>query len=414
MVGMVAARVASVLLAAALLALLQAATAQQLQLHEGSRCRNEDANRDGTCRSLFTCPWARDQRRQGLYPQLCSFAGREPIVCCPADNGTEAEAKAKAPTTTAPTTTTAAPTVLASERHRSVASKMCEKYSEYVYQRESVVSLDVKESEKVDSCSVPAEPLIVGGDAAAAREFPHMALVGYGNESDIQYLCGGSIISPDFILTAAHCLITQSGQRARWVLLGDLDISSTQDDAQPQRIEVAEAIRHPDYKPPQKYNDIALLRLKSSAQMTAYVRPACLNTNRTFPAKTKPLATGWGQTDFNDDRSNVLLKVALPLQPHLPCNNTFRNHIDSTLPMAVLDDTQLCAGVLEGGKDTCQGDSGGPLSIFTASAPYYCMHHVLGITSFGILCGFRNTPALYTRVSAYVPWIESIVWPEQH
>ena len=102
------------------------------------------------------------------------------------------------------------------------------------------------------------------------------------------------------------------------MLLGDLDISSTQDDAQPQRIEVAEAIRHPDYKPPQKYNDIALLRLKSSAQMTAYVRPACLNTNRTFPAKTKPLATGWGQTDFSEfvfTRTGVAPRTYLMLVP---------------------------------------------------------------------------------------------------
>lgn len=60
-----------------------------------------------------------------------------------------------------------------------------------------------------------------------------------------------------------------------------------------------------------------------------------------------------------------------------------------------------------------QGDSGGPLQIFTTENPYYCMHHVIGITSFGKACGFKHSPAIYTRVSAFVPWIESIVWPNQ-
>ena len=69
---------------------------------------------------------------------------------------------------------------------------------------------------------------------------------------------------------------------------------------------------------------------------------------------------------------------------------------------------QVCAGKLTGGKDTCQGDSGGPVGIEILGRRV--MHHVIGITSFGIDCGSK-VPSVYTRVSSYVDWIESIVWP---
>lgn len=79
-----------------------------------------------------------------------------------------------------------------------------------------------------------------------------------------------------------------------------------------------------------------------------------------------------------------------------------------SLPSGIIT-SQLCAGELNGGKDTCQGDSGGPIQIVKNNP--YCMYDIVGVTSFGKFCGFKNSPAVYTKVSYYIPWIESIVWP---
>lgn len=73
-----------------------------------------------------------------------------------------------------------------------------------------------------------------------------------------------------------------------------------------------------------------------------------------------------------------------------------------------LDSTQLCVGVLDGGKDTCQGDSGGPLQVILKEP--YCMYNIIGVTSTGLFCGYANAPAVYTKISKYIDWIESIVW----
>jgi secreted trypsin-like serine protease len=70
--------------------------------------------------------------------------------------------------------------------------------------------------------------------------------------------------------------------------------------------------------------------------------------------------------------------------------------------------SMLCAGLLEGGKDTCQGDSGGPLQVVLEEP--YCMYSIIGVTSFGKFCGFANSPAIYTTISSFIPWIENIVW----
>lgn len=76
---------------------------------------------------------------------------------------------------------------------------------------------------------------------------------------------------------------------------------------------------------------------------------------------------------------------------------------------AGLKTDQLCAGFANGGKDTCQGDSGGPLQVLTPRNQ--CMFHIIGVTSFGRSCAARNSAGVYTRVSSYLDWLESVVWP---
>lgn len=99
------------------------------------------------------------------------------------------------------------------------------------------------------------------------------------------------------------------------------------------------------------------------------------------------------------------MKVTLDLIDRNTCNKYFPHR--PGIENGVIP-SMICAGVLKGGKDTCQGDSGGPLQIILEDP--YCMYSIIGVTSFGAFCGYANSPAIYTNVSHFVPWIEEIVW----
>lgn len=112
--------------------------------------------------------------------------------------------------------------------------------------------------------------------------------------------------------------------------------------------------------------------------------------------------------EYSGDKSDPLLKVTLDLFTYAECNDTFQYDKNRRLRDGIVDATQFCAGSRTDNKDTCQGDSGGPLQVYHT---YHCMYSIIGVTSFGKACGLVNNPGVYTRVSAYLPWIESVVWP---
>ncbi|XP_044259506.1 serine protease snake-like isoform X2 [Tribolium madens] len=228
-----------------------------------------------------------------------------------------------------------------------------------------------------------------------------MAVIGYGEtpESKLGWDCGGTLISELYVLTAAHCLESRELGPSQVVRLGTIHLDELDPDVQ-ERV-VIERIRHPDYKPPLKANDIGLIKLQDPVEFTPYVRPACLNTADINPGR-KGLASGFGKLSYDAETgSKNLMKVLLNIYPNNRCSKAISLR-------EKIKDTMLCAGKMEGGKDTCQGDSGGPLQIVLEKP--YCMYSIIGVTSFGKFCGFANAPAIYTKVSAYVPWIESIVW----
>lgn len=86
----------------------------------------------------------------------------------------------------------------------------CIEYSDFIYENRTIVHSDSSVSvERVDNCHFQFGPALVGGVKAGARQYPHMAIIGYGpDEANVQWLCGGSIISLSHVLTAAHCIET--------------------------------------------------------------------------------------------------------------------------------------------------------------------------------------------------------------
>ncbi|KAJ6640320.1 Serine protease snake [Pseudolycoriella hygida] len=286
------------------------------------------------------------------------------------------------------------------------SEQKCEEYSKLATHSSTIQGLSVFSSHQeltVPSCTHPTG-LIVGGEVAKAGEFPHMAVIGWTSNGEVDWKCGGSLISEYFVLTAAHCSSVY-GIPPDIVRLGDQNLVRQDDKAEPQEYRVASVIVHPDYRHSSNYFDIALIRLAPQVTFTRFIRPACLWQSY-YVNSTKTIATGWGQLEFAGDRSDELRKVSLNIIDNSQCQQLYEK--SKKLKDGIVS-TQLCAGYLEGGRDTCQGDSGGPIQVITPRNQ--CIFHIIGITSFGKGCAAVNAAGVYTRVSSYLDWIESIVWP---
>ncbi|XP_070503313.1 serine protease snake-like [Chironomus tepperi] len=232
-----------------------------------------------------------------------------------------------------------------------------------------------------------------------------MAALGYKNlNNKIDFNCGGSLISEQHVITAAHCS-NSNGLIPSIVRLGDLNLKMTEEYLPENDVPIAKFISHEKYLSNEKKYDIAIINLVKKVTFSKYIRPACLSTSEMLIENSKAIATGWGLTEALTTRtSNNLKKVELSIIDNNTCQQIYND--------TKIDESKLCAGELEGGKDTCQGDSGGPIQVFLGKGK--CVFVLIGITSYGdILCGFKNSPGIYTKVSYHIDWIEKIVWGSQ-
>ncbi|XP_037049377.1 serine protease snake-like [Bradysia coprophila] len=363
----------------------------------------------GVCTLTSKCPGVLQDIRNGKNPTVCSYQISEAIVCCPIPNNSNNPTyQQESHTTVQHNQNSQIKSNL--KNHREPAQRRseqkCEEYSRLAARPGLFTSLSILASTQrvnIPTC-LYSTGLIVGGEVSKPGEFPHMAAVGWTTDSKIDWKCGGSLISEHFILTAGHCS-SAYGILPDIVRLGDQNLVRQDDGADPQEYQIESVIAHPNYRHSSNYYDIALLRLNRQVTFTRFVRPACIWQSYSINS-TKAVATGWGQVEFAGDRSDDLRKVSLNIIDYTDCRQLYET--SKKLRRGIVK-SQLCAGHLQGGKDTCHGDSGGPVQIITPKNQ--CVFHIIGITSFGKACAAVNTAAVYTRVSSYVDWIESVVWP---
>ena len=226
---------------------------------------------------------------------------------------------------------------------------------------------------------------IIGGKNVDTNEFPFFARV----DNNHQIWCAGTLVAPEWILTAAHCEAplesisvilnaTAPGRSAT----GHIEVS------------VISRIVHPEYlKPSYKY-DAALLKLERPIDN---VKPVQLMDDITLPRTGDWVtAIGLGATSIDPlEMAEHLQKVDVSIMDPQDCQQIYRSN-------KIPEDIMICAMIDGGGKDACVGDSGGPLLDKISGKQ-------VGVTSFGYKCATATHPGVYSRVTGFKQWIHDTI-----
>ncbi|XP_043791451.1 trypsin-7-like [Apis laboriosa] len=225
------------------------------------------------------------------------------------------------------------------------------------------------------------QPRIIGGHNACINEYPYQVSIHYMGK----HYCGGSIISENWLLTAAHCIYGLIPTKFK------IRVGSTYNN---NGIEynIKNIILHENYNIYTFDYDVALIMLSTPLKISPTTKPITLAESTTSVEIGKiAVVTGWGYLSVNSSRmSDILQALTLPIVDQNLCKKIFSK-------INKVTENMICAGSLPG-EDTCKGDSGGPLVYNNVQ---------IGIVSWGHKkCALPEYPGVYTRVSAIRDWIK--------
>lgn len=236
---------------------------------------------------------------------------------------------------------------------------------------------------------------IVGGENAQLGEWPWQVSLHFKTGG---HVCGASIISNKWLLSASHCFQTSSPENhveSNWQTYSGMQDQYKQEGVQLRKLKTI--ITHPEYNPMTFDYDVALLELDTPLEFTNTIHPVCLPADsHVFPAGMGCWVTGWGTLREGGSVARLLQKAEVKIINDTVCNVVTEGQVTSRM---------LCSGFLAGGVDACQGDSGGPLVCFEERSGKWFQS---GIVSWGEGCARRNKPGVYSRVTKLREWIRSI------
>nr|AHY81260.1 trypsin precursor [Lygus lineolaris] len=242
--------------------------------------------------------------------------------------------------------------------------------------------------------SIEAKPhiasRIVGGEFYKPKEYPFM--VGLANVTSHGYypFCGGSIITPNHVITAAHCTVNRTANKIVVVL-------ETHDRKRPNSkdgvIEVARIQQHPEFNYGTAFNDISIVTVATPININKIFGRVCLPSPGFDVTRETVTILGYGYEEFKGSMTTWPKKLDSTVISNAECG------VD-LFPDAEISPTQLCTH--SDGESACNGDSGGPLVWLVPETKEYAL---VSIVSYGV-GGCTGLPQVSTRVAAFIPWIE--------
>jgi len=234
---------------------------------------------------------------------------------------------------------------------------------------------------------------IVNGNVTRPGTYPWTVGIQFGDK----LYCGGSIITEQFVITAAHCVKGINPRHIR-LIIGDHDRKKQEPHQQLRTI--SKVFIRPDFVKRTFNNDIALIKLNREVEFNDFIRPVCLPTlDRSYNGHDT-VVVGWGKQSEGGDPANVLMEVTVPVITQKKCRRRTKYRPSE------ITENMMCAGYDEGVLDACQGDSGGPMIWRNDSDLPFTQ---IGIVSWGQGCARRGYPGVYTRLGRYIGWIIKIV-----
>ncbi|XP_073958831.1 trypsin-like [Choristoneura fumiferana] len=220
---------------------------------------------------------------------------------------------------------------------------------------------------------------IVGGKTIDIQEAPYQVLYG-------EY-CGGSLIAPEWVITAAHCK-----EKETFILAGSTYRSKA------TRYHICAHFTHPLWSSESKDHphdfDYQLVLLEVPVPISAMARPIAIGTLEDIVPGHMVSISGWGHVAYKKSRmQDILRRVSVPVVPDAICKHLPNENYRRITPR------MFCAGYINGTKDSCQGDSGGPVVV---------NGKLVGLVSFGVGCAMAEQPGVYTKIPYVRDWIRAI------